>query len=90
MNGEIMLEQKEKQIIKTDMGYEIKVTRMSKDDVVDKLAEFEARNDMTSSEFMRKWNHGGLRGDCREYVDWAGYCQLASEFGFDDLKIDRP
>lgn len=84
-----MLEQKDNQIIKTAMGYEIEVTRMSKDDVVRKLAEFEARNDMTSSEFMRMWNHGGLRGDCREHVDWAGYCQLASEFGFDDLKITR-
>jgi hypothetical protein len=85
-----VIEQKEKQTIKTDMGYEIKVTRMSKDDVVGKLAEFEVRNDMISSEFMRKWNHGELRGDCWEYVDWAGYCELAGEFGFDDLKIDRP
>ena len=84
-----MLEQKDNQTIKTSMGCEIEVTRMSKDDVVRKLAEFEARNGMTSSEFMRKWNHGGLRGDCREYVDWAGYCQLASEFDFNDLKIDR-
>ena len=51
-----MIEQKAKQIIKTNMGYEIKVTRMSKDDVVRKLAEFEARNGMTSKEFMYKWN----------------------------------
>ena len=84
-----MIEQKATQIIKTDMGYEIKVTRMSKDDVVRKLAEFEARNGVTSKEFMYKWNHGDLQGDCREHVDWAGYCQLASEFGFDELKIAR-
>lgn len=85
-----MLEQKDRQTIKTALGYEIEVIRMSKEDAVRKLAEFEARNGMTSSEFMHKWNHGGLQGDCREYVDWAGYCQLASEFGFDDLKINRP
>ena len=84
-----MIEQKDDQTIKMANGYEIKVTRMSKDDVVWKLAEFEARNGMSSSEFIRKWNHGGLQGDCREHVDWAGYCQLASEFGLDGLKISR-
>lgn len=84
-----MIEQKNGYTIKTDMGYEIEVIRMSEEDVARKLAEFESKYGMTSKEFMYKWNHGGLQGDCREHVDWAGYCQLASEFGFDELKIAR-
>ena len=84
-----MIEQKNSYTIKTAMGYEIEVIRMSKEDVAEKLAEFEARNGMTSKEFMYKWNHGGLQGDCREHIDWAGYCELASEFGLEDLKINR-
>lgn len=79
-----MIEQKNSYTIKTDMGYEIEVIRMSKDDVAQKLAEFEAKYGMTSKEFIYKWNHGGLQGDCREHIDWAGYCELASEFGLED------
>ena len=79
-----MIEQKNSYTIKTDMGYEIEVIRMSKDDVAQKLAEFEAKYGMTSKEFIYKWNHGGLQGDCREHINWAGYCELASEFGLED------
>ena len=84
-----MIERKDSYKIKTALGYEIEVVRMSKEDIAQKLAEFEARHSMTSSEFMHKWNHGGLSGDCREHIDWAGYCELASEYGSDELKITR-
>ena len=46
VNGETMLEQEDKQTIKTDLGYEIEITRMSEGDVILKLTEFEARNGM--------------------------------------------
>ena len=84
-----MIEQQSRRYtIRTPMGQEVEVVRLSREDVEAKLAEFEAKYGMTSQEFVGKWNRGELDCAVLDYFDWEGYCDaMANEYGAEDLKI---
>ena len=85
-----MVEQKQSKqyTIRTPMGHEVQVKRLSKEDVERELAELEAKYGMTSQEFARKWNRGELDCGVMDYFDWEGHCDyMAREHGAKELAI---
>ena len=86
-----MVEQKRKSYTKTTpMGHEITVTEMSREDIEQELAEFEAKYGMTSEEFAGKWNRGEMDCAVMDYFDWAEDCDyMAEEHGLGKLRIVR-
>ena len=84
-----MVEQKRKTHTKTTpMGHEITVTEMSREDIEQELAEFEAKYGMTSEEFVGKWNRGEMDCAVMDYFDWAGDCDyMAEEHSVEKLRI---
>ena len=85
-----MVEQKQSKqyTIRTPMGHEVQVKRLSREDVERELAEFEAKYGMTSQEFAGKWNRGELDCGIMDYFDWSGDCDyMASEHGVKELAI---
>ena len=85
----MMVGQKRKTYTKTTpMGHEVTVTEMSREDVEQELAEFEAKYGMSSQEFAGKWNRGEMDCAVMDYFDWAGDCgYMAEEHGMKKLKI---
>lgn len=84
-----MVEQRHKQgIIRLSNGQEIKVKRLTKEDVNLKLTKLEVKHGMTSREFVEKWNRGKL--DCAEmdYFSWAGLCRMAYKQGRAELQVE--
>ena len=86
-----MAEQKKKNYtITTPMGIEVPVRRLSKKDVENKLAEFEAKHGMSSAEFAVKWNTGELDCAVRDYFKWEAYCDfMARTHGAKELAIEH-
>ena len=84
-----MVDQKRKTYTKTTpMGHEVTVTEMSREDVEQELAEFEAKYGMTSEEFAAGWNRGEMDCAVMDYFDWAGDCDyMAEEQGVEKLRI---
>ena len=84
-----MVDQKRKTYTKTTpMGNEITVTELTKEDIEQELAEFEAKYGMTSEEFAGKWNAGEMDCAVMDYFDWAGDCGfMAEEHGMEKLRI---
>ena len=84
-----MVEQKQKSYkITTPMGHEVAVVELSREDIEGKLAEFESKYGMTSKEFARKWNAGGLDCAVRDYFKWVGYCRISYKHGWSELLIE--
>lgn len=84
-----MIEQRQKQaIIRLSNGQEIKVRHLTKGDVNLNLAEFEAKYEMNSQEFVEKWNHGELDCAVMDYFLWAGYCRMAYKHGCAELQVE--
>ena len=65
--------------IRTPMGQEVQVTRMSREDIEREIVEFEEKYGMTSEEFSRKWSRGELDCGVRDFVAWIGYCHAVSK-----------
>ena len=86
-----MVEQKQSKqyTIRTPMGHEVQVKRLSKEDVERELAELEAKYGMTSQEFARKWNRGELDCGVQDYFGWVGYCHFAYKHGRADLEVQE-
>ena len=86
-----MVEQKQSKsyTIRTPMGHEIQVKRLSREDVERELAELEAKYGMTSQEFAGKWNRGELDCGVRDYFVWVGYCHFAYKHGRADLEVQE-
>ena len=84
-----MVDQKRKTYTKTTpMGHKVTVTEMSREDIEQELAEFEAKYGMSSEEFAGKWNRGEMDCAVMDYFDWAGDCDLmAEEHGVEKLRI---
>ena len=84
-----MVDQKRKTYTRTTpMGHEMTVTEMSREDIEQELAEFEAKYGMTSAEFAGKWNRGEMDCAVMDYFDWAGDCDyMAEEHEFEELRI---
>ena len=84
-----MVEQKSKTYTKTTpMGNELTVTEMSREDIEQELAEFEAKYGMTSVEFAGKWNRGEMDCAVMDYFDWAMNCKyMARVQGIKELEI---
>ena len=83
-----MIEQKQKNYtIQTPMGHKIQVIRLSQEDIERELGELEAKYEMTSQEFVGKWNRGELDCGVMDYFTWAGYCDSAYRNGRDELEI---
>ncbi|MXY46574.1 MAG: cell division protein ZapA [Chloroflexi bacterium] len=73
--------------ITTPKGHEVPVRRLSKKDVENKIAEFEAKYGMSSREFAAKWNAGELDCAVRDYFKWVGYCHIMHKRGCAELRI---
>ena len=84
-----MVEQKRKTYTKTTpMGHEVTVTELTREDVEQELAEFEAKYGMSSEEFAAKWNRGEMDCAAMDYFDWAGDCDyMAEAHGIKKLRI---
>ena len=68
-----MVDQRRKTYTKTTpMGHEVTVTEMTREDVEQELAEFEAKYGMSSEEFAARWNRGEMDCAVMDYFDWAG------------------
>ena len=81
-----MVEQKQKyHIFRLPDGREIKAKILTREDIEQKLVEFEAKYGMSSREFAPKWNN--LELECTaDYFDWAMYCDsMASKYGITEL-----
>ena len=72
-----MTGQSKQYTVRTSEGHSIAVTRMSEEDVRQRLADFEAKYGMTSEEFSRRWSRGELDCGVRDFVAWIGYCHAA-------------
>ncbi|MHB8574838.1 MAG: hypothetical protein ACYDCQ_05845 [Dehalococcoidia bacterium] len=44
------------------------------------LRALEDRHDMTTAQFLARYNRGEL-GDCPDFIDWAGLAAVANEAG---------
>ncbi len=85
-----MIEQKRKtDTIRTPMGNEIRVRRLTQEDVERELAELEAKYGMTSQEFAGKWNRGELDCGVMDYFNWEFYCDSAYRHGRAELEIEE-
>ena len=84
-----MVEQKQKTYQKTTpMGHEVTVTELTREDIEQELAEFEAKYGMTSREFAARWNRGEMDCAVMDYFDWAGNCKYMSRVhGIKELEI---
>ncbi len=84
-----MVDQKRKTYTKTTpMGHEVTVTEMSREDIEQEIAEFEAKYGMSSQEFAGKWKRGELDCAVMDYFDWAGDCKYMSRVhGIEELEI---
>ena len=84
-----MVDQKRKTYTKaTPMGHEVKVIELTREDIEQELAEFEAKYGMSSREFADKWNRGEMDCAVMDYFDWAGDCDyMAEEHGIERLRI---
>ena len=83
-----MVEQKQKTYTKTTPGgNEITVTELTREDIEQELAEFEAKYGMSSVEFAGKWNRGEM--DCtHDFLNWAMNCKyMARAHGVKELSI---
>ena len=82
-----MVEQKRKTYMKkTPGGREIPVTYLTKEDVEQELAEFEAKYGMTSREFAGKWKR--LELECtHDYITWMMNCRYMAAHGVKELEI---
>ena len=81
-----MVIQKRKTYTKTTpMGHEVTVTELTRGDIEQRLAKFEAKYGMTSQEFAPKWNN--LELECTaDYFDWAMDCDdMAMVHGIKEL-----
>ena len=68
-----MVEQKRKyHVFRLSDGREVKAKILTREDIEQRLAGFEAKYGMTSQEFFRKWED--LELECADdYFDWASY-----------------
>ena len=74
-----MVDQKPKTYKKTTpMGHEVTVTELTKEDIEQELAEFEAKYGMSSEEFAHKWNRHELACTA-DFFDWAINCDYMAE-----------
>lgn len=55
-------------------------TKLTRGDILARLAEFEQRYSMTSDEFILRWNSGEL-GDDMALMRWAGILDIAVAAG---------
>ncbi len=64
----------------------LKVEKLTEEDVKNELEEFESRYGMTSSEFIRRYNRCEFEEENLEFLDWAGYYYIAGRMGM----LDEP
>ena len=60
--------------------FETRVVELTDQEIWRRLSEFEATYQMTSEEFIKKYNNGEL-GDERPFMRWAGLLGIAAEAG---------
>jgi hypothetical protein len=82
-----MVVQKRKQATRTPKGHTVQVAHLTREDVEQELARLEAKYEMTSQEFVDRWNRGELDCSVGEYFDWAGLCYSAYDYGRSELEI---
>ena len=75
----------------TESGYEVKVERLTEDDLRRSLSEFEAKYGMTSKEFVKRWSGGELDCAVMDYFEWEACCDsLARVYGEEELWFEYP
>ena len=67
--------------------YELKIHRLTKEDIRKKLAHFESKYRMSSREFIERYNRCDLEEDL-DYMRWAGYYDMAAEVGLVSLELE--
>jgi hypothetical protein len=68
--------------------YILQTKKLTKDDIAQKLTEYEARYGMKSREFISRYNTCQLEEN-PDYMDWAWYYDLAADAGLVSLKPGR-
>jgi|tagenome__1003787_1003787.scaffolds.fasta_scaffold20737046_4 hypothetical protein len=58
----------------------LQVTKLAPLALAAKLREYEERHHLGSQEFYDRFRAGGL-GDSREFIQWAGLCDMAIRHG---------
>ena len=59
----------------------LKVEKLTREDVRKELADFEAKYGMSSSEFIGKYNRCEFEEENLEFMEWAGYYYIAGRMG---------
>ena len=59
----------------------LKVEKLTEDDVKNELAGFESKYGMTSTEFIRRYNSCEFEEENLAFMDWAGYYYIAGRMG---------
>ena len=67
--------------IELESGHKVKVKKLSKEDVKQKLSEFEKKYGMTSYDFAVKYNSCGFEEENPEFMDWISYYYMAGTLG---------
>ena len=83
-----MVDQKQQhRTFKLANGQEVEAKTLTKEDIEQELAEFEAKYGMTSEEFAGKWKRFEL--ECtHDYITWAMNCKyMARAHGIEELSI---
>lgn len=68
--------------------YKLKIKELNPEDIERKLADFESRYGMTSREFYKKYNRCEFEEENLEFLDWAGYYDMAAEVGLVSLELE--
>ncbi len=73
--------------VRLKSGHDVEFLYLSEADVRKRMAELESKHGLTSREFMAKWNAGTLTEEKPDFFRWAGYCESASYFDSEGLRI---
>jgi hypothetical protein len=64
---------------------QLKIVKLTPEDIAKRLRDYEAQYGMTSKEFYRKYNRGELDEEL-DFMKWAGYFDAAARVGLIDTK----
>ena len=59
----------------------LKVEKLTREDVRKELADLESKYGMSSREFIRKYNSCEFEEENLEFMEWAGYYYIADRMG---------
>ena len=84
-----MVDQKQKyHMFRLPDGREVKANILTREDMAQRIAEFETKYGMTSQEFMGKWTRGELDCAVLDYFRWESYCRKVFKQGWAKSEVE--